>query len=122
MLRWDSFVTRPETILSSEWAFWSLEVSLEEAIDPVSAEPEVEPLDMAPLDDGEPLCAVPAVDSSEAPGVGVWFVSFPWVPVVVSALSLLANASSRSEPERRTWVPVAIVMLVSSVAVVLLTA
>lgn len=46
----------------------------------------------------------------------------PWVPVVVSALSLLANASSRSEPERRTWVPVAIVMLVSSVAVVLLTA
>jgi hypothetical protein len=45
-----------------------------------------------------------------------------WVPVVVSAISLLMNALSSSEPERRTWVPVAIVLLVSSLAVVLLTA
>ncbi|HEX5827096.1 MAG TPA: hypothetical protein VFY23_06225 [Candidatus Limnocylindrales bacterium] len=54
-----------------------------------------------------------------------WLPDVPWlawVPVAVSALSLLANASSRSAPERRTWVPVAIVMVVSSLAVVLLTA
>ena len=45
----------------------------------------------------------------------------PFVPVVVAALSLVLNASSRSEPERRTWTPVAIVMLVSSLAVAILT-
>jgi hypothetical protein len=44
-----------------------------------------------------------------------------FVPVVVAALSLVLNASSRSEPERRTWTPVAIVLLVSSLAVVILT-
>ena len=45
----------------------------------------------------------------------------PFVPVVVSAISLVLNASSRSEPERRTWTPVAIVLLVSSLAVAILT-
>ena len=45
----------------------------------------------------------------------------PFVPVAVSALSLVLNASSRSEPERRTWTPVAIVLLVSSLAVAILT-
>ena len=45
----------------------------------------------------------------------------PFVPVVVAALSLVLNASSRSEPERRTWTPVAIVLLVSSLAVAILT-
>jgi hypothetical protein len=45
----------------------------------------------------------------------------PFVPVVVAALSLVLNASSRSEPERRTWTPVAIVLLVSSLAVAMLT-
>ena len=44
-----------------------------------------------------------------------------WVPVVVSGTSLVLNASSSSEAEKRTWVPVAIVLLVSSVAVALLT-
>jgi hypothetical protein len=46
----------------------------------------------------------------------------PWVPVVVSGMSLVLNASTSSEPEKRTWVPVAIVLLVSSVAVAFLTA
>ena len=45
----------------------------------------------------------------------------PFVPVVVAALSLVLNASSRSEPERRTWTPVAVVLLVSSLAVAILT-
>jgi hypothetical protein len=45
----------------------------------------------------------------------------PFVPVVVAALSVVLNASSRSEPERRTWTPVAIVLLVSSLAVAMLT-
>jgi hypothetical protein len=45
----------------------------------------------------------------------------PFVPVVVAALSLVLNASSRSEPERRTWTPVAIVLLASSLAVAILT-
>ena len=45
----------------------------------------------------------------------------PFVPVIVAALSLVLNASSRSEPERRTWTPVAIVLLVSSLAVAILT-
>ena len=53
-----------------------------------------------------------------------WTAQTPWlafVPVAVSALSLVLNASSRSEPERRTWTPVAIVLLVSSLAVAILT-
>ena len=45
----------------------------------------------------------------------------PFVPVVVAALSLVLNAASRSEPERRTWTPVAVVLLVSSLAVAILT-
>lgn len=45
----------------------------------------------------------------------------PFVPVVVAALSLVLNASSRSEPERRTWTPVAILLLLSSLAVAILT-
>jgi hypothetical protein len=46
----------------------------------------------------------------------------PWVPVVVSGASLVLNASSSSEAEKRTWVPVAIVLLVSSAAVAVLSA
>ncbi len=44
----------------------------------------------------------------------------PWlifVVVVFSALSLIVNAISRSPGERRLWVPVAIVMLGSSLVV-----
>lgn len=46
----------------------------------------------------------------------------PWVPVVVSALAVVLNASSRSELEKRLWVPVTIVLLVSSLAVAALSA
>ena len=40
-----------------------------------------------------------------------------WVIVVLSAVGLVLNALSRSAVERRTWVPVTIVMLVSSTVV-----
>jgi len=71
--------------------------------------------------------AVLAAIVLDASGVGDlgWVATFawlPWIPVVVSGASLVLNASSSSEPEKRTWVPVAIVLLVSSVAVALLTA
>ena len=42
-----------------------------------------------------------------------------WVPVAVSTISVLLNASTRSATERRLWLPVAIVMLVSSLVVAL---
>jgi hypothetical protein len=41
----------------------------------------------------------------------------PWVPVVVAALSAVMNAATRSPAERRTWLPVAVVLLVSSLFV-----
>lgn len=40
-----------------------------------------------------------------------------WVAVVVSALAVILNALSRSAVERRIWVPVAAVMLISSLIV-----
>jgi len=45
-----------------------------------------------------------------------WLV---WVVVAVSALAVVLNAISRSAGERRIWVPVASVLLVSSLAVAL---
>ena len=71
------------------------------------------------------LSALAAVvlDAAGLLGLG-WTAEVEWlpfVPVVVAALSLVLNASSRSEPERRTWTPVAIVLLVSSLAVAILT-
>ena len=42
-----------------------------------------------------------------------------WLVVAVSAVSLAMNAVSRSAGERRIWVPVALVMLGSSVIVAL---
>ena len=40
-----------------------------------------------------------------------------WVAVVVSALAVVLNAISRSAGERRIWVPVTVVMLVTSLLV-----
>jgi hypothetical protein len=40
-----------------------------------------------------------------------------WIVVAFSALSLVLNAMSRSAGERRIWVPVALVMLTSSLLV-----
>lgn len=45
-----------------------------------------------------------------------WLV---WVPVAISALAVILNSISRSAGERRIWVPVAAVMLISSLLVAL---
>ena len=42
-----------------------------------------------------------------------------WIAVVVSAASLVLNAITPSAGERRIWVPVAVVLLVSSLVVAL---
>ncbi len=49
-------------------------------------------------------------------------VSFPWlvwVPVAISAVAVVLNSISRSAGERRIWVPVAMLLLVSSLIVAL---
>lgn len=45
-----------------------------------------------------------------------------WVAVATSALAVLLNAASRSGGERRIWVPVSLVLLVSSLVVALTAA
>ena len=45
-----------------------------------------------------------------------WLV---WIAVVVSALAVVLNAISKSAGERRIWVPVASVLLISSLLVAL---
>lgn len=42
-----------------------------------------------------------------------------WVVVVFSAVALILNAISRSAGERRLWVPVALVLLITSLVVAL---
>ena len=42
-----------------------------------------------------------------------------WVPVVVSAVAVVLNASTRSTGERRIWLPVAVVLLACSLGVAL---
>jgi hypothetical protein len=70
------------------------------------------------------LIAVLAVAVLSAAGLVVpdLAIAFPWlvwVAVVVSALAVVLNAISRSAGERRIWVPVALVLLVSSLVVAL---
>lgn len=68
------------------------------------------------------LLAVLAVVVLDAGGVIAlgWAAAIPWlawIPVIVSLASAIANAATRSVVERRLWLPVAIVMLLSSVIV-----
>ncbi len=65
------------------------------------------------------LLAVLAVIVLGRAGIGVqalepWLI---WLPVGVSAVAVLLNAASRSSGERRIWVPVSLVLLVSSLVV-----
>lgn len=67
------------------------------------------------------LLALVVLDAGGVLSLG-WTAAIPWlawVPVAVSAVSLLMNAASRSPRERRTWVPVALVLLASSLVVAL---
>lgn len=54
-----------------------------------------------------------------APGVADAAPMLIWLPVVVSALSLVLNAITPSAGERRIWVPVALVLLAASLVVAL---
>jgi hypothetical protein len=47
------------------------------------------------------------------------FPMLAWLAVAVSAASVVMNAISRSPGERRTWVPVGLLMLASSLTVAL---
>jgi hypothetical protein len=53
------------------------------------------------------------------PDVAVAFPWLVWLAVVVSGVAVVLNAISRSAGERRIWVPVAAVLLVSSLLVAL---
>jgi hypothetical protein len=53
------------------------------------------------------------------PALAAAFPWLVWVPVAVSVVAVVLNAISRSAGERRIWVPVAAVMLVSSLVVAL---
>lgn len=65
------------------------------------------------------LLAVIVLDAGGVLAVG-WTAALPWlawIPVIASLASAIANAATRSAVERRLWLPVAIVMLLSSVTV-----
>jgi hypothetical protein len=67
------------------------------------------------------LLALVVLDAGGVLALG-WVAAMPWltwVPVAVSSFSLVMNAASRSPKERRTWVPVALVLLGSSLVVAL---
>ena len=67
------------------------------------------------------LLAVVVVDAAGFLELG-WTAALPWlawIPVVFSALSVFVNAISPSPRERRLWVPVGLVLLVSSTVVAL---
>ena len=53
------------------------------------------------------------------PDLALAFPWLIWVAVAVSAVAVVLNAISRSAGERRIWVPVACVLLVSSLIVAL---
>lgn len=42
-----------------------------------------------------------------------------WIPVAVSAVAVVLNASTRSQGERRVWLPVTLVLLACSLGVAL---
>jgi hypothetical protein len=67
------------------------------------------------------LLALVVLDAGGVLSIG-WVTALPWLPwlpVVVAAVSLLMIAASRSPVERRTWVPVALVLLATSLIVAL---
>ena len=53
------------------------------------------------------------------PDLAAAFPWLIWIPVAVSVVAVVLNAISRSAGERRIWVPVTAVMLVSSLIVAL---
>ena len=67
------------------------------------------------------LLALVVLDEAGLVALG-WTAALPWlgwVPVVVSALSAFMNAITPSRVERRIWLPLGLVLLVSSLTVAL---
>ena len=54
-----------------------------------------------------------------APGLVDEWPWLAWVPVGVSALAVVLNASTRSQGERRIWLPVTVALLLCSLGVAL---
>jgi hypothetical protein len=53
------------------------------------------------------------------PGLVQGWPWLAWVPVAVSGLAVLLNASTRSRGERRLWLPVTLILLLCSLVVAL---
>jgi hypothetical protein len=67
------------------------------------------------------LLALVVLDEAGLVALG-WTAALPWlgwVPVAVSALSAFMNAITPSRVERRVWLPLGLVLLVSSLTVAL---
>lgn len=67
------------------------------------------------------VLAVVVLDAAGIVSLG-WTGTYPWVvwlPVVFAGLSVFVNAISPSPRERRLWVPVGLVLLVTSLIVAL---
>lgn len=67
------------------------------------------------------MLALTVLDAADVLALG-WTTSFSWaawLPVVFAAISVAVNAISPSPRERRLWVPVGLVLLVSSTIVAL---
>jgi hypothetical protein len=65
------------------------------------------------------LLAVVVLDAGGVLALG-WTMAIPWlawIPVIASLASTIANAATRSVVERRLWLPVAVLMLLSSIVV-----
>ena len=81
------------------------------------------PLRVAAVVQGVVIALLAVVVLAEAgvvlPEIATGFPWLIWVPVAVSALAVVLNAISRSAGERRIWVPVAVVLFVSSLVVAL---
>ncbi len=81
------------------------------------------PLRIAALAQGIVLAALAMIVLADAGLANVallddwpWLI---WVPVAVSAVAVVLNASTRSQGERRIWLPVAIILLLCSLGVAL---
>ena len=81
------------------------------------------PLRIAALAQGIVLAGLAMIVLADAGLVDVtllddwpWLI---WLPVAVSAVAVVLNASTRSQGERRIWLPVATLLLLCSLAVAL---
>ncbi len=81
------------------------------------------PMRVAALVQGALLAFLASVTLSRAgiawPSLATTLPWLIWIVVAVAAISVVLNLSSRSAGERRIWVPVGLVLLVSSVTVAL---